>query len=182
MRNFGFLVVFPRLDKSGSRSVTQVDAAARRVVEACRSNLPAAYQRHHKPIRQRAQFFCEVERKRGPAGPRAMEESHLVVETDALQRTGAFGHHHRVAQAQHRVDRVSWWPPRSRRELQFGRCHDLRQCPEANPRGIPFDSASASSAPVNSTSARRRGPRTRRGPTRRCPLSTRRCTRVPLTV
>ena len=54
MRDFSFLVVLPRPDQGGSRIVAQVDAAARCVVEARGSNLPPAYQRHHKPVRQRA--------------------------------------------------------------------------------------------------------------------------------
>ena len=44
MRQFGFLVVFPRLDESGSSVVAQVDAAARRVLEALGSDLAATYE------------------------------------------------------------------------------------------------------------------------------------------
>ena len=49
-----FLVIFPRLDQSGSRVVTQVDPTTGSVVETSGSDLTSAYQRHHESIRQRA--------------------------------------------------------------------------------------------------------------------------------
>ena len=54
MRQFGFLVVFPRLDESGSSVVAQVDAAARRVLEALGSDLAATYECHDKAVCNRA--------------------------------------------------------------------------------------------------------------------------------
>ena len=70
-----------------------------------------------------------------------MEEPHLVVEADALERSGAFGHHQPVAEAQHRIDGISRRASRSRRELELGRRHDLFQRPEVNSGGVPFDTA-----------------------------------------
>ncbi len=141
MRSFRFLVFFPRLDQCGSGVVVQVNAAARRVIEVCGSDLSAAYQRHHEPIRQCPQLFRQIECEGGPAGPRAVEEPHLVVETDTLQRTTALGHQQPVAVAQHRVDGVARRSPRPRRESQLGRRHGLLHRPEVNPGCIPFDAA-----------------------------------------
>ena len=141
MRNFSFLVLFPRLDESGSRVVAQIDTAAGRVFEACGSDLPSPYQRHDEPVRQRAQLFRQVERKGGSASPRAVKETHLIVQTDALQRTRTLGHHQSVAEAQHCIDRVSRRSARSCREPQLGCRHDLLQRPEVDPGGIPFDTA-----------------------------------------
>ena len=139
MRNFGLLVVFPRLDQRGPPIVAQVDAAAGRMVEARSSNLPAAYQRHHESVRQRPQLFRKVERERGPPCPWAMEESHLEIETDALQRTSAFGHHQPVAEAQHRVDGVPRRSPCSCRESELGVRHHLLHRPKVNPGGVSLD-------------------------------------------
>ena len=141
VRNFGFLVLFPRLDEHGSRVVSQVDAATRSVFEVLRPHLPTTYQRNDEPVRQRAKFFSQIQRKGGATRSRAMKEPHLVIESDALQRTCALGHDEPIAKAQHCINGVSRRSPRSRREPHLRLRQHLFKRTEVNPGGVPFDAA-----------------------------------------
>ncbi len=92
MMDLGFLVRFPFLDQTCSAIVAQVDPASRHVNETVGRDLPAANQRHDESVAQRAQFLSKVEGERRPAGARAMEESHLEIQANALCCTDALRH------------------------------------------------------------------------------------------
>ena len=63
MANLRFLVLLPCLDQPCSSAVAEIHAAAGRVVEVPRADLPAADERHNEPIRQCTELFSKVERK-----------------------------------------------------------------------------------------------------------------------
>ena len=86
MINLHFLVIFPRLDQAGSTLIAHVYATARRSYEIFGTYLSTADPGNDEPVCQRSQFFGKVEGQRWPAGPRPVQQSHLVVQADALSR------------------------------------------------------------------------------------------------
>ena len=136
-----FLVAFPRFDQAGSSLIAQVDPPSRHAHETVRAYLSAANQGHDEPVCQRPQLFGKVKGKRRPAGTRAMKESHLVVQADALYRADELRHQQTVAEPEHGVDRIAGRPSCPCREPEIARRYSLPHRAEIGSGRISFDTA-----------------------------------------
>ena len=114
-----FLVSFPCSDQARSAVIAQIDRTSGHPHETVRSYLPPANQGHHEPIRQRPQFFRKIQGKRWPAGTRAMEEPHLVIQPDAFQGTDELRYQQPVAKSEHGVDWITRRSLAARREPEI---------------------------------------------------------------
>jgi len=136
-----FLVPLPLGDEASPAIVAKVDGTAGGFREVVWPDLTSPDQCYDETVRDRSQFLGKIECERRSPRPRAVEEPHLVVQADTLDRTRVFADQQTITETEHRVDGVARRALVSSGEPEGAPRQSLTYAPEIGSRRISLDAS-----------------------------------------